>query len=203
MIPVRDEILEHLRASPDGATVADVAEATGAPSTTVRFHLRGLRDDGLVEMRTAAPDGPGRPSALYYARAAMDPSGPRTYEVLAEVLVRALSAAPDTREQALAAGRQWGAERARAAADPVDDLVAVLDDFGFAPEAADDRASIRLNRCPFLELARKSPGVTCSVHRGIMQGVLSAHGPRVTLAGLDAFVSGDHCVAALSRRGEA
>ena len=178
-------------------TVAELSAACDIPATTVRFHLRGLEDDGLVIAETAAQSGRGRPRLLYRPRPAMDPSGPRHYRLLADVLVKALAALPDPQQQAAEAGRAWGRERATTSADATDDLVSVLDEFGFAPERSRD--GVRLNRCPFLELARERPGITCAVHRGIMQGVLSTHGTGVTLAGLDAFVDDDHCFASLTQ----
>ncbi|ALG83720.1 helix-turn-helix transcriptional regulator [Gordonia phthalatica] len=193
---MRSTILDALRAAGAAMTVAELSAACDIPATTVRFHLRGLEGDGLVLAETAEQSGRGRPRLLYRARPAMDPSGPRNYELLAGVLVKALAALPGAEQQAAEAGWTWGRERATASADPTDDLVTVLDEFGFAPEKACD--GIRLNRCPFLELARERPGITCAVHRGIMQGVLSTHSTDVALAGLDAFVDGDHCFASLT-----
>ncbi|KXT58885.1 helix-turn-helix transcriptional regulator [Gordonia sp. PS3] len=193
---MRTTILDTLRAAAAPMTVAEVAEATDIPQTTVRFHLRALTADGLIVVDTAAHDGPGRPRLLYRARPAMDPSGPRNYGVLAEVLLRTLADTPDAPARAVAAGREWGAAGSSGSDEPVEDLLAVLDDLGFAPEAAGDR--IRLNRCPFLELARRQPALTCSVHRGIVQGVLSRHHTDLRLERLDAFVDGDHCLAVLA-----
>ena len=196
---MRSTILDALRGSDTAMTVAELASRCQIPTTTVRFHLHALVDDGLVGVEQAEQSGRGRPRLRYRARPAMDPSGPRTYDVLAEVLVQALASAPDAEAQAAAAGQAWGRARATAAADPVDDLVTVLDDFGFAPEPTRSRPTgIRLGRCPFLELARRHPDVTCAVHRGIMQGVLSSHGTDLRLTRLDAFVGGDHCFASLT-----
>ncbi|EGD53891.1 helix-turn-helix transcriptional regulator [Gordonia neofelifaecis] len=193
---MRDAVLTALHEADAPVTVADLAMTTGIAPTTVRFHLRALVDDGLVVTETARHDGPGRPRLLYQSRPAMDPSGPRNYELLAGVAIQALTELPRAVEHATAAGRSWGARRAHGSADPVDDLMSVLDDFGFAPEPVDD--GIRLNRCPFLELAKDHPGVTCSIHRGIMQGVLDAHGLDASRVRLDAFVDGDHCLASIT-----
>lgn len=198
---MRSTILDALRVSDTDMTVAELATRCHMPATTVRFHLRALVDDGLVGVEPSEQAGRGRPRLLYRARPAMDPSGPRTYDVLAEILVQSLATAPDAETRATAAGQAWGRARATVAVDPIDDLIAVLDDFGFAPEPTRDEgvpSGIRLDRCPFLELARRHPGVTCSVHRGIMQGVLASHRTELRLARLDAFVDGDHCFASLT-----
>ncbi|WP_233500162.1 helix-turn-helix transcriptional regulator [Gordonia sp. YC-JH1] len=105
---MRTTILDTLRAAAAPMTVAEVAEATDIPQTTVRFHLRALTADGLIVVDTAEHDGPGRPRLLYRARPAMDPSGPRNYGILAEVLLRTLADTPDAAARAVAAGREWG-----------------------------------------------------------------------------------------------
>ncbi|GAA1084787.1 helix-turn-helix transcriptional regulator [Tsukamurella spumae] len=193
---LREKILRHVRATREAHTVAGIAGTTGIPSSTVRFHLHALAEDGLVEATPAPSDGPGRPSMLYRARPAMDPSGPREFALLARLLVDVLGSVPDATERARRSGRAWGAERARSGTDPVEDLVGLLDAAGFAPER--HAAGIRLNRCPFLEVARRRPGVTCAVHRGMIEGVLGAHDAGVELVDLEAFLSGDHCLATIS-----
>lgn len=198
---IRTTVLDAMRDASAPVTVADLAARLDTPPTTVRFHLKSLTDDGLVEAGTAAGGGRGRPQICYRLRAAMDPSGPRDYGFLADALVDALDGAPDGPQRAMAAGRGLGMSRADTDRDATQDVIDVLADMGFAP--SDDRGdgtAIRLGRCPFLEAARRRPAITCSVHRGLMQGVLDAHEGAGTVTGLDAFVDGDHCLARLSRR---
>lgn len=192
----RSAVLHALRETSDAVTVADLAEALTLPPTTVRFHLHSLTDDGLADSRTDTADGPGRPRIRYRARPAMDPTGSREYGILSQALIAALTSSPDGTQRADDAGRALGADRADPSTDAGADLLHVLDGLGFDP-VADTPSQTRLRRCPFLESARASPQITCSVHRGLMQGVLDAHGvhTRVTL---DAFVDGDHCVARLA-----
>ena len=91
-------------------------------------------------------------------------------------------------DDAVAAGVEWGHELARAA-DPAlqtddDDqswvargqVVALLEQMGFAPEADPERRSVRLPRCPLLDAAREHPDVVCGVHLGIAKGALREHG---------------------------
>ncbi|MGB3710013.1 helix-turn-helix transcriptional regulator [Gordonia sp. (in: high G+C Gram-positive bacteria)] len=193
---MRATILNALRNAEGPMTVADLATITGIPATTVRFHLHALIDDGVVAADPEPRSGRGRPRMLYRSHAVMDPSGARNFVLLAEVMVEALAAAPNAVEHALEAGRAWGERQAATGSHPVADLVATLDNFGFAPEPAGD--GIRLNSCPFLELAKSHPTVTCAVHRGIMQGVLASHDTPLRLERLDAFVDGDHCMATLT-----
>ncbi|MCF8609635.1 helix-turn-helix domain-containing protein [Gordonia sp. HY285] len=189
----RADVLGALRDAGSPVTVADLAETLGVPATTVRFHLRALTDDGLADAQTESAVGPGRPRIRYRARPGMDPSGSREYGTLARALVTALAVTPDGPRRAADAGRALGADRAHRTDDATSDLLHMLASMGFDPVVAPP-SQIRLRRCPFLETARESPEITCSVHRGLMQGVLDAHGSD-TRVGLDPFVDGDHCVA--------
>ncbi|MGN6131795.1 MAG: transcriptional regulator, partial [Nocardioidaceae bacterium] len=56
------------------------------------------------------------------------------------------------------------------------EVVALLDDIGFAPEADDRNTVVRLPRCPLLEAAHKNPDIVCSVHLGLVRGALEEYG---------------------------
>ncbi|WOC12850.1 helix-turn-helix transcriptional regulator [Gordonia sp. MP11Mi] len=189
----RADVLGALRDATSPVTVAVLADTLGFPATTVRFHLRALVDDDLAVTQSVPTGGPGRPSTRYRARPGMDPAGPREYGTLSRALVTALASTPDGPRRAAAAGRTIGADHAHHTDDAETDLLRVLDGLGFAP-VTHAPSQIRLRRCPFLETARENPEITCSVHRGLMQGVLDAHGSDARVE-LDAFVGGDHCVA--------
>lgn len=204
---VRTTVLDALRDATSPVTVADLATQLDTPPTTVRFHLKSLTDDELVQAAPSAGTGRGRPQMQYRLRPAMDPAGPRDYGFLADALVDALAGTPDGPQRAMAAGHELGLARANTDRDAAQDVMTVLDEMGFAPSDAlgagdsdGDGSAIRLGRCPFLEAARRRPGITCSVHRGLMQGVLDAHRDGRAVARLDAFVDGDHCLAHLSGR---
>lgn len=89
-----------------------------------------------------------------------------------------------------------------APAGPLDRLVALLADLGFAPDGADGAADgddlVRLRHCPFLELARQRPDVVCSIHLGLMQGALAQWGAAVTVNRLQPFAEPDLCTAHLA-----
>lgn len=191
---LREELLSALRAGDGPQTLARLAQAVQRPPTTVRFHLAGLLDDGLADATPLPPAGPGRPQLAYSARAGMDPAGPREFGLLAEALAAALDADPDGAGKAVRSGHRLGTVRADPCTGTMEDLLSVLTGMGFSPTATG--SSIRLRRCPFLEAAREHPAITCSVHRGLMQGVLDAHGDR-RRADLEPFVDGDHCLATI------
>ncbi len=206
-----------LRAAPAPLGVAAVAERMGVHPNTVRFHLDALVAEGLVESGTEAPSGPGRPRTAYRARPGMDRGGARGYPLLARMLLsRWASADPaEARAEAEETGRAWGrflvdeppfepppfepptAERAAAR------LVGLLDDMGFAPrpEGASGPDApptrIRLEHCPFLELAEEYGRLVCPLHLGLMQGALSGLGAPLTATGLEPFAEPDFCLAHL------
>jgi hypothetical protein len=74
----------------------------------------------------------------------MDPGGLRHYRLLAEILTDSLAAGPDPGPRAVEAGREWGRQLPTPtpaggppAADrekPINLLMSLLDELGFAPE---------------------------------------------------------------------
>ncbi|WP_277050407.1 helix-turn-helix transcriptional regulator [Ruania albidiflava] len=143
-LPVSSRRQEVLRALTDAhrpLTSAEIADALGVHKNTVRFHLESLLASGQVERAAQVRSGPGRPAQAFRAVRGMDPGGPRFYQLLAGVLSDALLADPDGPERATEAGRRWGHRLAATSADPitavseaVDQLVDLLDAYGFAPE---------------------------------------------------------------------
>ena len=139
----------------------------------------------------------------------MDRGGVRNYRVLAEILLTGLSRAESPAAQAAAAGRAWGRERAHDGGGPsdgtgdgVDELVAMLDELGFAPERpASDLVDLR--NCPFLEMAEEQARIVCPIHLGLMQGALAEWRAPVTVDRLEPFVEPDRCVAHLAPAGAA
>jgi predicted ArsR family transcriptional regulator len=137
----------------------------------------------------------------------MDPTGPRQYRLLAEVLTESLATGPDPAERAAEAGRAWGSQLAQTLGaaptrlKPTERLVALLHELGFAPERrrVGRRSQIGLHHCPFLELAEHRSHVVCPVHLGLMQGALSAWDAPVTVDRLEPFAEPDLCVAHLVR----
>ncbi|MGN6782495.1 MAG: helix-turn-helix transcriptional regulator [Marmoricola sp.] len=195
----REQVLALLRESPEPRSILEVADPLGVHANTARFHLEALHRAGRIEKVTPASSGPGRPPLLFRARRAMDPAGPRNYELLAGVLLSAIASDPQASRRAVESGRDWGrrlAGEVPAGGDTTDRLVHLLDTLGFAPERrrTDDGAQIGLRHCPFLELAGPRTDVVCPVHLGLMQGAAEAMGGGVAVASLEPFVAPDLCV---------
>ncbi|WP_258726342.1 helix-turn-helix transcriptional regulator [Cellulomonas sp. NS3] len=75
-----------------------------------------------------------------------------------------------------------------------------LEDLGFAPDACTDGLEVRLNRCPFVDLARERPEVVCSVHLGLSRGVLAQRDGLLVADRLERVPGAQRCVLHLARR---
>lgn len=179
----RRAVLERLRERSEATTLAALVESCDLHPNTVREHLDALVEDGLATRRPAEPSGRGRPAWLYEPVA--EGAGGSEYAGLASALAASIHRrSRHPWEDALAAGTDWGRDLAqgrdaaptRSAAAARREVVALLDEIGFAPDA-DARASVvRLTRCPLLDAARKYPDVVCGVHLGIVRGALAEYG---------------------------
>lgn len=180
----RTAILETLRAQAEPTTLAALTAVTGLHVNTVREHLDGLVRHGLVRRRVDAPRGRGRPAWLYEP-AGRDVAAAPEYAGLAATLAAVIHrSSKDPTRDAEAAGEEWGRSLARErGAEPAPsaiaarrEVVGLLDDLGFAPQADSRTRSVRLTRCPLLEAAHKYPDVVCAVHLGLTKGALAEYG---------------------------
>ncbi|MEY7973271.1 helix-turn-helix transcriptional regulator [Saccharomonospora xinjiangensis] len=206
----RARVLELLRVAGAPLGVREVAERAGLHLNTARFHLDGLVEAGLAERRAEDRQRPGRPRVVY-AAVATEQAGPRSYRLLAAMLSTLVDhVVPDPREAALAAGEQWGrylAERPAPferidAEAAIRRLTTVLADLGFTTGEVDEHLprTLPLRHCPFREIAESHTDVVCSLHLGLMRGVLSEVGAPVTAERLEPFVEPSLCVAHLAAR---
>lgn len=212
----RDQVLRFLRERDAATEINEIAANLDVHPNTVRFHLETLLSRGQV-VRTSGEHGrPGRPPRLFAAVPAMDPAGPRRYQLLADILAAGYETASRPRQHAVEAGRRWGRREAAATPAPatstadgekrtdaaIDELVRVLDDLDFAPELTaggegDTLPMIGLRHCPFMELVDSRADIVCPLHLGLMRGVLETKKADVTVERLDAFVQPDLCTARL------
>jgi predicted ArsR family transcriptional regulator len=113
------------------------------------------------------------------------------------------------REAAVEAGQEWGRFLGEGpppfkrvdADEATGRLVGALDTLGFSPEAVTRgrRRRVLLHRCPFVEVAKNYPEVTCSIHLGLMNGLLAELDAPLEVDRLGPFVERALCVASLSR----
>lgn len=205
----RGRVLDVVRAAGQPVGVQDVAERVGVHPNTARFHLDGLVDAGLAERRTEDRNQPGRPRTVYVAAATEVPAGQRSYRLLAEMLTSLVSdTLPEPGNAAQTAGEAWGrylAERPAPsqrvdAAEGIRRLSTVLANAGFAPDTVDDpdRPVIQLRHCPFREVAELHRDVVCSLHLGLMRGVLDEVRAPLKADRLEPFVEPSLCLAHLA-----
>jgi predicted ArsR family transcriptional regulator len=77
-------------------------------------------------------------------------------------------------------------------------VVATLDDLRFAPRVAPSAPTVvRLERCPLLETAHRFPDVVCSVHLGMVRGVLEQLGESTEGTDLQPFAEPGACLLVL------
>jgi predicted ArsR family transcriptional regulator len=206
---VRTRLLEVLRGEP-GLDAAGLSERLDLHVNTVRTHLGVLEDAGLVVAEVEDRNRPGRPRLLYRATERGAPADDdHGYRFLAEVLASYISAtAPDPAAAAEEAGSAWGSHvvpkpppfQRLGSDEVVERLVAMLDEFGFAPQVDEDdpeRPRVLLHRCPFLDTASAHPEVVCSVHLGLMRGALAELGADVRTEDLIPWAEPEVCVAHL------
>jgi predicted ArsR family transcriptional regulator len=201
----RASVLTALRAAQGPIGVVELAESVGLHPNTVRFHLHALVTAGLVVREAEGRDHPGRPRTMYTASPDGGRAGPRSYRLLAQILTGYVaSQTSDGREGARRAGFAWGRYlterpppfRQVDADTAVHELVGALDDLGFAPQeaTAGGERQIHIHNCPFRETAVEHLEVVCSVHLGLMQGLLAELDAPLVASGLDPFVEPSLCV---------
>jgi predicted ArsR family transcriptional regulator len=214
----RAGVLRAVTDAGEPVTVAALAEQLSQHPNTVREHLDALVTDGRIERIRRAPSGRGRPAWLYRVAAATDgaepsddlmsgPLGPdgQEYVALAVALIDQVSAAsPDPVAMARAAGERWGRTLAdrhvgslATSAPPSDQVVQMLRELRFEPQATSDPKTMRLTTCPFLDAAKRHPEVVCQIHLGIVRGALSRLGADADAADLRAFAEPGACLLGL------
>lgn len=207
----RARVLAALHDAGEPLDVREVAGRVGLHPNTARFHLDGLVATGAVERASEQREQPGRPRTLYAARADAARAGRRSYRLLAEILTSYVAAeTPRPAHAAEQAGRAWGrylAERPppfrRVHADAATEhLVNVLGEIGFAPEAVAGRheRQILLHHCPFRETAEAHRDVVCSIHLGLMRGLLAELDAPIEAERLEPFVEPSLCVTHLTTK---
>ena len=205
--PARARLLEHLQQRAADVTVEEVAAEFGQDPNTVRQHLDGLAEAGLVlRARTPGP-GRGRPAWRYRANPVLREPDPRVREYvgLAGALAAHLAAhSADPRAEARSAGSRWG----RALVDdsapvsptgpgepaaPHQRVVELLAELDFSPRLESPEPTVLLTTCPLLDVATQHPAVVCALHEGLVAGALERLGAPSDGVVLQPFAAPDGC----------
>ncbi|MEX2655581.1 MAG: helix-turn-helix domain-containing protein [Acidimicrobiia bacterium] len=208
--PTRRRLLRILDDAGEEMHPADLAARVGLHVNTVRGHLDLMEKAGLVERKVVSHAGPGRPHVVFRSRP-RDARSPESegYRFLAEILASSIHVdSDDPRRTAQDAGRAWGrflATRPPSSAPlpparVLEQIVTTLAELGFGPEAtaAGDQTEILLHGCPFREMARARGDIVCSVHEGLLRGMLDEMGGSVRMEALEPFVEPSLCIARVS-----
>jgi predicted ArsR family transcriptional regulator len=188
LTPARARVLEWLQQQASPVRAEDAAAEFGQHVNTVRGHLDQLVAQDLAMRSLERGPGPGRPSWHYCAHPEHREADPRVreYGALAGALARHIArTSANPVDDSFAAGVEWGRELAAGSthlpgsgASARLGVVQILDDLGFAPVPSVRNTTIRLTRCPLLDVAERYPDVVCNVHRGLVAGVLEELGDR-------------------------
>ena len=141
----RYAIYLELARSPSPRSTAQIADSLDLHVNTVRPHLERMREVGLLDVRSSARGGVGRPQHLYSLASDAPSLGlePSPYPTIARMLVGLAASAGLDPEAIAAAGREQGELDARPwspGSPAVEALMTELDAMGFDPEVAIDRA---------------------------------------------------------------
>ena len=203
----RAAVLQRLADQPEPCRVAALAAVTRQHPNTVREHLDALVADGYATRVAAEPDGRGRPAWLYAAVDRSEVAGEdvvvaREYAGLAAALAAHLArSSGEPVEESREAGALWGRQLALASGrEPAPNataarrqVVAMLGELGFDPDADDRAAVVKLRRCPLLEAAHEHPEVVCNVHLGLVSAALEELGADPEGAALKPFSEPGAC----------
>lgn len=200
----RRAVYLHVSKAAGPVTVNEVADAFGIHRNAAKHHLDRLLASGLLRAefrRVNGRKGPGagRPSKLYSSTdAEISFSVPeRHYDVLAHLLLQALTQGDDLEIVGARFGRQLA--EARRAAHPgestADATQAILDGLGFRPNVEQDddgHVWVTTENCPFGWVAAEATeGQVCRLDRSIVAGVLEGYGmPMRTVKGHASIANG-------------
>jgi predicted ArsR family transcriptional regulator len=208
--PTRARVLQLLQDAGLAMTAPELGERMGLHANTARFHLDALTAEGLVTRASEERRTPGRPKVIYAAAGAAPAVSHRSYRLLAEILTSYLSdRLPDPAGSAEEAGEAWGRLLA-APAEPTDDgsvtsalqtMIEGMERVGFESHAVEeaDEVRVEVSHCPFLEVAEGHSDVVCSVHLGLMRGMLGQQSAPLRAERLEPLVEPSRCIAHLSR----
>ena len=207
--PTRARVLELLQDAGVPMTAPELAERMGLHANTARFHLDALTTDGLASRASEERRTPGRPKVIYAAASAAPDVSHRSYRLLAEILTSYMSdQLPDPARSAEEAGEAWGRHLSAPATGEVGSeasalraMTEAMDRVGFESHTVEeaDEVRVEVSHCPFLEVAEHHNDVVCSVHLGLMRGVLGQYSAPLHADRLEPLVEPSRCIAHLAR----
>lgn len=209
----RFRLYRHLRLVGRPVSVREMSGRLSLHPNTLRPHLRRLEEAGLVAHQVRKTPGVGRPQTLYRAVEPVAQEG-RDFRLLAEMLCGLLRTKRDV-ERATGLAREWGhylvsqggpkpgirlPARQNLAA-----LQEAMDRAGFEPRfrRSSGTVEVTLRNCPFRDLADDYRDLVCSLHRGLVEGMLGGLKPGMAVREFRPFAERGVCrlVAGAARDG--
>ena len=185
-------------------SVREMSRRLSLHPNTLRPHLRRLEEAGLVSREIRKTATVGRPQTMYSVRQAQDEEG-RDYRLLAEMLcglVRGKRALGQAHELA----RQWGSYLVAQGGPkpgvklPARRNLALLQEAmsraGFDPRfrrEGESAIEVTLRDCPFRDLADDYRDLVCTLHRGLIEGMLLGLKPTLDLKEFHPFADRGIC----------
>lgn len=187
----RFRLYRHLRLVGRPVSVREMSRRLSLHPNTLRPHLRRLEGAGLVAHQVQRTQGVGRPQTLYRS---VEPTGDegRDFRLLAEMLLGLLQSRRD-RDRATGLAREWGTYLVSQggpkpgvrlpARQNLAALQGAMSRVGFEPRfrRAGSAVEVTLRDCPFRELVDEHRDLVCSLHRGLIEGMLGGLKPGMEL----------------------
>jgi predicted ArsR family transcriptional regulator len=188
----RYRLYRYLRLSGRAVSVRELSVRLSLHPNTLRPHLRRLEDAGLVTSEARKVSTVGRPQVVFTA-VDREPREGRDHRLLADILAGVMTTTRQ-QERATELARDWGAylvgrsvpkPGARRPSGPnLAILQAALAEAGFDPRfhrRSAKTVEITMRGCPFRDLLEEHRALVCAVHRGLLEGMLSASRPAMVL----------------------
>jgi predicted ArsR family transcriptional regulator len=199
----RFRLYRYLRLTGRAVSVRELSRRLSLHPNTLRPHLRRLEEAGLVTHQVRKTAAVGRPQMLYEALEASGDGG-KDYRFLAEILC-GMVRTPREIARAADLAREWGAYLLSQGGPkpgvrlPARRNLAVLRDAmaraGFDPRFRRQGAAVEvtLRACPFRDLTDDYRDLVCTLHRGLVEGMLAGLNPRITLREFKPFAERGVC----------
>jgi predicted ArsR family transcriptional regulator len=179
----RYAIYLELARSPIPLSTADIGDVLGLHVNTVRPHLERMREVGLLDVASSSRGEVGRPQNRYSLAADAPSLGlePSPMPTLARTLLAAAHSAGLTPDEMADAGRDQGRNQGGQWPEDtlaLDALIGEQARLGFDPEVVDldGGAVMAFANCPFRSLAEQHPDLICSLHCGMVEGLIGELG---------------------------
>jgi len=199
----RFRLYRYLRLVDRPVAVREMSRRLSLHPNTLRPHLRRLEEAGLVSHQVRKTTGVGRPQTLYRA---VEPAGDegRDFRLLAEMLSGLLRTKRDI-DRATGLAREWGQYLVAQGGPkpgvrlPARQNLARLQEAmakaGFEPRFRRTGRSVEVNlrACPFRDLADEYRDLVCSLHRGLVEGMLGGLKPAMALREFKPFAERGVC----------